>query len=477
MSTTKIPKLTPIIHSWVKELTKKFDLLNVWVEQYGSPINLLNLDDYQQNFLKYDEVFDKLGVNGKVFFARKANKCKSLVHAAKDFGFGVDTASLNEIKDCIHAGLAADKITVTAAVKNRELLSFVVAHQIPIILDNEDECELLHQILEQEERTLKVGFRLSGFQHQGQKLYSRFGFDTDEIYDFISENVNESGKYNRFIYHGLHFHLNGYDVEQRIEGLSQTLDLADLLEKCGLKTTFIDLGGGFLMNYLSSSTEWEIFHQELKKSIEDNEKEITFRKDLLGIVQVNEELIGEPTVYPYFNELSKEKALEQILTAQKDGLPLHELLTLRNIEIRIEPGRSLLDQVGITIAKVAFRKMDSEGRLLVGLEMNRTQLFSSSADFLLDPIFIPQKVEEQSTWEVYFVGAYCLEQELIFKRKIALSQFPQVGDLVCFVNTAGYMMHFYESEAHRFDLAQNLVVEKLTAWEATPDEEYCKEKK
>lgn len=470
---TTIPKLTPIIHSWVEDLTKDFDLLNSWIETYNSPINLLNMEPYRQNYLKYDEVFSKYGVTGKVFFARKANKCKSLVQAAKENGFGVDTASLNEIKECIALGLPAESITITAAIKNEEFLSFIVAHQIPIILDNEDECELLHQILDKEDKTLPVGFRISGFQHHEVKLYSRFGFDVDEIIDFISENVSESGKYNRFNYEGLHFHLNGYSVEQRIDALSQTLDVVDALEKLGLKTAYIDIGGGFLVNYLTSSTEWELFHQTLKNSIEASEKEITFQKDLLGMVTIEGESIGEPKVYPYYNELSKEKILEQILTAQKNGLPLHEYLTLRNIELRIEPGRSLLDHVGVTIAKVAFRKMDSEGRLLVGLEMNRTQMFSSSADFLLDPIFIPKKVEEKSTWEVYFVGAYCLEQEILLKRKIALNQFPQVGDLVCFVNTAGYMMHFYESEAHRLDLAQNLMVEKLAKWEARPDEEFC----
>ena len=132
----------------------------------------------------------------------------------------------------------------------------------------------------------------------------------------------------------------------------------------------------------------------------------------------------------------------------------------------------MLDQAGITIAKVAFRKKDSQGRLLVGLEMNRTQMFSSSADFLLDPIFLPQIKSEELACEVYFVGAYCLEQELLLKRKITLSQHPQIGDLVCFVNTAGYMMHFYESEAHLFDLAQNLIVEKKSTWEAIPDAEF-----
>lgn len=471
MSTT-IPKLTPIIQPWIEDLTSNLEIINGWIAQYSSPINLMNLEAFQQNSLKYDKLFSQYGLKSSVFFARKANKCKTLVWAAKEFGFGVDTASLNEIKDCIQVGLSPDNITVTAAVKNRELMSYVVAHQIPIILDNDDECALLHQILVEEDKTLQVGFRLSGFWHHGEKLYSRFGFDVDELVNYISKNVTVDGKFNRFRYHGLQFHLNGYSTEQRIDGLSQTIGVADELSKLGLVTSFIDMGGGILMNYLASSTEWENFQQTLKQSIESDQKEITFQKDLLGIIHVDGKLMGEPKVYPYFNELFQERFVEKILTGQKDGTPLYQHLIQRNIEFRIEPGRSLLDQVGVTIAKVAFRKRDSQGRLLVGLEMNRTQMFSSSADFLLDPIFLPQNPIDNTPTEVYFVGAYCLEQELLLKRKIALNQHPQIGDLVCFVNTAGYMMHFYESEAHLFDLAQNLIVLKKESWEAIPDEAF-----
>src|SRR5690606_30436681 len=119
---------------------------------------------------------------------------------------------------------------------------------------------------------------------------------------------------------------------------------------------------------------------------------------------------------------------------------------------------SLLDQVVCTLAKVAFRSEDSEGRLLVGLEITRTQLRTSSADFLLDPIHLPKREDQEAKNPCYthLVGSYCLEQELILKRKVRLKSYPEIGDLILFPNTAGYMMHFYESEAHLFELAKNV---------------------
>lgn len=155
--------------------------------------------------------------------------------------------------------------------------------------------------------------------------------------------------------------------------------------------------------------------------------------------------------------LNRLKCYHLIIQSSVYQKPIYELLKDRAIELRMEPGRSLLDQCGITVAKIAFRRKDTEGNWLFGLEMNRTQLRSSSADFLLDPIHIPKEVrEEQEKTYGYLVGAYCLEQEFILKRKIQFNQFPNVGDLIVIPNTAGYMMHFFESEAHLFELANNV---------------------
>ena len=124
----------------------------------------------------------------------------------------------------------------------------------------------------------------------------------------------------------------------------------------------------------------------------------------------------------------------------------------------MEPGRSILDQVGMTLARVVFRKKDMRGRWLVGLEMNMSQLKSSSADFLMDPVTAFVTAPNQPV-EVYFTGAYCLEQDILLKRKIAVPHLPQIGDIVGFVNTAGYMMHFFETQAHLFELSVNLSLE------------------
>tara|TARA_R110002051_G_scaffold48308_1_gene95231 strand:+ start:600 stop:1085 length:486 start_codon:yes stop_codon:yes gene_type:complete len=155
-------------------------------------------------------------------------------------------------------------------------------------------------------------------------------------------------------------------------------------------------------------------------------------------------------------------------------LSVASLLLQNNIEIRIEPGRSLLGQVGMTVAKVIHRKKDAKGQWLVGLEMNMSQMKSSSADFLFDPYMLyNSEVEEDESVDLFFTGAYCLERDLLLKRKTTLPRLPEIGEYVAFVNTAGYMMHFFETEAHLFELSTNLIFtgsnEKLSFFQFIDD--------
>ena len=67
---------------------------------------------------------------------------------------------------------------------------------------------------------------------------------------------------------------------------------------------------------------------------------------------------------------------------------LAEAIRQRELHLRCEPGRALLDGCGMTAARVAFRKQRGDGTWLIGVEMNRTQCRSGSDDFLVDPLLI-----------------------------------------------------------------------------------------
>lgn len=463
------PPLTPLTSSWMENIFQDKEKLNRAFELNGSPINIHHTKPFAENYKLFAGVLNGLQLSHTIFFARKANKCRAFVREAKRQGFGVDTASYTELKECLELGFDPHKLVLTAAIKTEKLVRLALENNVLMILNNTDECRLVNRMAQELGKNPKVGIRISGFRFKNRKLYSRFGFDIDDAPDFIINHLGKGKTYENLTFSGFHFHLDGYSIEQRSAALSQTVKVADILQDHGIKTKFVDMGGGFLVNYLKDKTEWETFWNELKRAVLKERDPVTFGNNGLGYKLVGEKLLGDPDVYPYYNETSKEKFLDAVLThtLQNDVTPA-QMLRERNIELRMEPGRSLLDQTGLTMARVIHRKQDQNDDWLIGLEMNRSQLSSSSADFLLDPIIIPMKPAQkrETPVAVYFTGGYCLEQDVILKRKIALPHLPEIGDIVCFPNTAGYMMHFYETQSHLYDFSTNLVLdENLYLWE------------
>jgi len=454
--------LAPITSEWMEEVLSKPNMVGKLMSDHGSPINLHHIGSFEKNIKTYNALFKKSGIDGKVYFARKANKSKALVRSALKMGIGIDTASQKELEQAILLGGRSDSVILTAAVKTPLMLRFAITNQIPIIIDNRDELNHVECISRKLKRKARIGLRMSCFIHQGQKLYSRFGFDIKSDSDFLKERFVGSSDVDNLELKGLHFHLDGYSITERATAVFQCLELINYFAERGRKLGFLDIGGGILMNYLRSESQWEKFQKALKSAVAGESDPITFGNIGLGFRKSDSGngLAGRLGTYPYYNEINGAAFLEQILESRNfNNESISEILMGAGIQLRIEPGRSLLDQVGITIARVVHRKRDSRNDWLIGLEMNMSQLRSSSADYLVDPFVIYHNPPESHDGiELYFTGAYCLEQDVILKRKLTYPGLPQVGDLVVFINTGGYMMHFYETEAHLFDLSANLFI-------------------
>lgn len=434
--------------------------LRKYVARFGSPLNIHNPRMLGENARLFQQVLARHKLNYRIFFARKPNKCLAYVREAKRIKVGVDVASLRELSESLRVGIQPADIVLTGAVKHSTLLALAVRHGVPVIIDSHDELLTLLWIARSQGVRQPIGIRVSGFRYRRRKLYSRFGYDIDELEEVFSLLENNRAYLD---FRGFHFHLQGYIPEQRSRAVLQLLRVARRLAAKGIRTSFVDIGGGFLVRYLDGKDEWGRFNRALKRAIAGVSPAVTFRNDGLGYGALGGRLFGSAGYYPYYNELPKERFLDKVLSYRgARGERVSDALRRMDIELRLEPGRALLDQCGLTVARVAFRKLDQNGEWLVGLEMNRTQLLSSSADFLLDPkvVYLGKKYERGPV-SCYFVGNYCLENDLILKRKIGLSQLPQIGDLVCFINTAGYMMHFFEAEGHRMGPATNAIVQHV----------------
>ncbi|MDQ8181045.1 hypothetical protein [Pelagicoccus sp. SDUM812005] len=438
-------------------------LLREGLKVFGSPLNLIHTDPFVRNIEALLKTGRTRNLDLAVFFARKANKCLSFVDACRINGYGVDVASEVELRQTLARGVLGSGIACTAAVKSRSLLETCLQNDVCVVMDNSDELELAASVAKGRSRSLRVALRLAGFEFEGRALESRFGFPLREVPELLRRP-----EWRSLALEGLHFHLDGYCPKQRIAALAQCLDLYDSLETAmDRRIAFIDCGGGVPMSYLESERQWNDFWKAHEDALLGRGDPVTFGNNGYGRIVVDGHLHGQVKRYPFYQSLVQDQWLERILDAPCQGATIAEALAKRGLQLRLEPGRSVLDGSGVTAAEVAFRKRHSNGQPLVGLAMNHTQCRTSSVDFFADPLLYRSggetgQVSLSGDDSAFLVGAYCTESEFLSLRRFHFPEGVAVGDIVVFPNTAGYFMHFRESRSHQFPLAKNIDITQGT---------------
>ncbi len=458
-----IVPLTARLEQWQIDLFERPKDISTWLDLHGSPLNIIDPAPMARNSAELEDVARRFDLDFRIYFARKANKALALVDAAHDLGLGVDVASEQELRQVLGREVPADDLVVTAAIKPTRLLELCLESGATVVADNSDELDLLVRLAQRSKNATPVALRLAPRVTQ-QWLETRFGlpFENavaagDRYRDGLGDSVPGIA--------GVHFHLDGYLAGDRVAAIAEALELVDALRERGHRPGFIDIGGGIPMSYLESESEWRSFWVEHKNSLLGEREALTFDRHGLGLTSHGGEIVGRPSLYPYFQRPVRAEWLAQVLSAslKVGGVPttVADAIRSRRLQLRCEPGRSLLDGCGVTAARIEFRKQRLDGTWLIGLEMNRTQCRSTSDDFLVDPLLLRphERVPAENTGQIegYLVGAYCIERELITWRRLSFPAGVEVGDVVVFPNTAGYLMHILESSAHQIPLALNLV--------------------
>jgi diaminopimelate decarboxylase len=455
------PPLTAKLAPWMVRLLQDQSRLEDLVQTHGSPLHLVVGSEFRRNVRDLLSPMRARKLDGGLFFARKANKLPWFVREAKDEGIGVDTASLQELKETLELDVPPDTITVTAVGKERDLVSLAVSRGCIIVVDNHDELNLVQAVAAEQSKSAQIGLRFAGFIVNGRQVFSRFGFAIESARDLIDRIKND---YRQLLdLHLLHAHLDRYDVIERAHAARQLLAVIAYADSRGLKVSAIDLGGGILMRYLNDAPQWSAFQQQLVASVAGEQPSFTYQGDGLGYYKVNDQVLGRADLYPAWNQLSKERFIAAVLDNADGGTPLHKEIAGRDLQLYFEPGRALLDNTGVTLATVTFRKNDTNGNRLVGVAMNRTNLRPFRAEFCSDPIHLSSKRSTNGTeCGAFIVGNLCSESDLIFRRRIHFPAMPVPGDLLLFANTAGYLAHHLEVGTHGGPLPTNLLLDEGT---------------
>jgi diaminopimelate decarboxylase len=452
------PPLTAKLAPWMVRLIKNPELVCRLTHDFGSPVHLVVTSEFGRNVQDLLSPLHDRGVAAELYFARKANKSSRFVIAVKEANIGIDTASLQELQEALELGVNPQQIVVTAIGKEEDILLPAIARGCLLVIDNFDELSLTQAVAQSLGKPARIGLRFSGFEFNGQRFFSRFGFPVSDWGALMSKL--EASPLLRLEL--LHAHLDRYDVNERVCAACQLIELADAARTCGHEVKALDLGGGILVRYLQSENEWQTFSRELLAAVSGIRPPFTYLSDGFGYHKMGNEIFGKSDFYPAWNNLSKERFVSAILDDCRLGLPLHKEISGRGLTLCFEPGRALLDNAGVTLARVTFRKRDIDGNLLIGVAMNRTNLHPFRAEFCSDPILISMDKREKATEGAFIVGNLCMESDVILRRKLAIDNLPQPGDIFCFANTAGYFAHLLETATHGNPLPNNILVDPIS---------------
>lgn len=417
----------------------------------GSPVHFLFPQQMASNITDARRVFEAFQVSGQIFFAKKANKAACFTKVCREQNIGVDVASLQELQQALAAGISGQQLSVSGPQKSQELLQLAIYQGAQIALDSLEEIHALLAVLDDQAMTAPSKVKVLLRYRPPIELRSRFGLSAEQLPAALSALHNQRKKLELL---GFSFHLSGYEITPRVQVIEQLLVWQDRARAQGFEQCQqINAGGGFPVSYVEP-TAWRKFQAKTQPS--DFHAEHRFHNGF----------------YPYGQPVNLPGALSQLLSAtDAQQITLAQRLNEKKVYLTIEPGRSLLDQTGISVFLIQGMKALATPdhyhiATVAGMSFSLSEQWFGS-EFLPAPVLIkpsskpvisaPQMADQQVSLTA-IAGCSCLDSDMLSWRKIPFRQLPAIGDGLVYINTAGYQMDSNESPFHSIPMAQKISV-------------------
>lgn len=430
------PRLPALLDPALAPLLAEPALLHELTAGLGSPLHLMLPQAFERNARAFTEALRDADVDGLVLYAKKANKARCLVERCAALGLGIDAASGPELAGALAAGVPGTRIGISGPAKHPALLRLALQHDCLIAIDDPGELDRLAALAHESGRRAHVLLRW----RPPSQARSRFGMTEAELDRAMTVCAAQASS---LALEGFSFHLSGYAAEARAEAAHRLVERCVDARRLGLAATTIDLGGGFALRYVDSSA-W---------------------RDFIGR-QAPEHYHAGKTFgggfYPYASDCAAAAMLAAVLRHEHDGRSLAERLREHGLRLLLEPGRALLDQAGLTLFRIQGVK-DRGGYGIVtvdGMSFSMSEQWFDS-EYLPDPLLIarPGRADHPAPFAAAVAGASCLDSDMVSWRKLPLPRRPEPGDLLCYLNTAGYQMDSNESPFHDVPLPRKVVLE------------------
>lgn len=455
--------LTPIIGHHIQKTLADTQQIHAWIDAFGSPLNLIFPEVVWKNAMRFLDVLKKHRVQGTIFYAHKANKSKAILTELATKSIHVDVASEEELSRALSAGFSSDRIEATGP-KNISFLRLCILQNVTLNINSLDELTQIDSI----KRAFGIKtptplfLRIKTFHSSTQHVVEKdqkFGLNDEELtyaLRFLKER-------NDYVFRGFSFHITTTSKTEKLRAIEHAIRWTIQSIQEGFSPEGINIGGGFSNTFLQHKEEWHAYISAIKSSLLDpNHPQMSWNDSGLGFWAEQGKIRGDGAFQDFYRPIDQFQELESLLTATiGDFGVLRDLLSETMLTLFLEPGRSLLDQAGATLAKIISLHQSAQNEWIVFLDMNKSNMNAGELEFMADPVVIPKqdsRPNDQTTNGVYLSGNLCLPHDFVCRRKVFLKTPVGVGDILAFINTAGYFMDFAESETISHPVAKKLAI-------------------
>ncbi len=366
-------------------------------KEYGTPLYVMDEGKIREKCRIYLESMKAaFGENALPLYASKAASFKAIYRIIKEEGLGIDVVSMGEIHTALSAGFNLKNAYFHSNNKTDDDIAYAIDNEIGyFVVDNEFELLAIDEIAKSKGKVQKILLRLTpGIDpHTYEavatgKVDSKFGsaIETNQ-----AEEITKTALSLKNIeLMGFHCHVGSqmFDEAVFVDSAKIMLEFISMVkEKYGFITKELDLGGGFGVKYIESDGDIDI------------------AKNIL--------LVGEYV---------KNKCTE---------------LNIPHPAIRMEPGRSIVADAGITLYTVGTVKEITGYKNYVsvdgGMSDNpRYALYGSDYTVLL-----ANRANDKCDFKCSLVGR-CCESGDIIQENIKLPKNIKRGETVAVLTTGAY---------------------------------------
>lgn len=437
-----------------------------WREAYGLPLHVTFLPSVRNNLRDFAQVFRDLYPQGSIRYAVKASGHPALLAAVAQDGAGADAASPFEVRCALQAGIPARAVNVNGNAKDDGLIGEAVAQDMLLVADSAEELAQVEAVARSQGRQARLLLRLSGFalgEVTGASIltsgtWSKFGIPINEIQDLL-EDLSAFPSL-RFL--GLHAHIGSQLTrpEPYLAVLGRMVELARALKVRTGSCSILNLGGGFPVNYLDRPA-WDSLLRRLaaQDGFGWNGSTGGLRAGADGALDAFR-WHGTAFHSPWPKAAMLRAILQGRVQVEGRALgTLEALASLEGPELMVEPGRSIVEDAGITLCTVSQVRRVASAHNLVTVEMGIT----SHADALLEGGANRWQLlggaAESEPFETFIAGNLCFSGDLLTPFKTSLHRRPRRGDTLVVRDTGAYSGHFMASNANAFPRPARILVD------------------